>query len=56
MYGEALNTQRTLLGNEALEVADTLAGFADLLTLEGRFEEAEVLLEESLAIRRRGAG
>ena len=47
----ALDVEKATLGPEHEEVAQTLAAFVNLRTLQGRFDEAEKAAQESLAIR-----
>ncbi len=52
----ALATRRRLLGEDHLEVAETLQHLAELTTWEGNYEQAEVLGRDALAMRRRLLG
>ena len=49
---QALETRRTLLGDDHLDVAETLIERGDLLYAEGEYERSEASFREALGIRR----
>ena len=51
MVSEALAVRRKLLGNDHVDVADSLASFVCILERQGRIGETEPLCRECLAIR-----
>jgi serine/threonine protein kinase/tetratricopeptide (TPR) repeat protein len=56
MQREALAMRRKWLGNEHLQVAESLRDLADALRREGKYAESETLLRDSLAIFRKRLG
>ena len=53
LHREALTMRREILGErEHFEVTASLIGIADVLKQRGKYDEAETLLEECLALRR----
>ena len=56
MYIQALALVTSDPKTEEAEIAEIWTGLAEVLTLQGRFDDAEPLLQQSLDVRRRSYG